>query len=186
MGMSRNYIWGRRQATCPRLECVNHRTETKDLVKMLVKLVKKCHYPQWNESFADMGMKGYLARKKLLFLKKHKKKSQIAVCKKHHNKDFYCWKHVLCSVETQVELSDQNDLCYIWGKRGEATWLEDIKQTVKDEGGNIMSWGCFATAGTGALYKTDSIMKTKHNMKILQRHIETSVRKLRLRCISVF
>uniref|UniRef100_A0A8C7QJK7 Sorting nexin n=1 Tax=Oncorhynchus mykiss TaxID=8022 RepID=A0A8C7QJK7_ONCMY len=45
-----------------------------------------------------------------------------------------------------------------------------------------MLWGCFAAGGTGALHKTDSIMR----VDVLKQHLKTSVRKLKLGCKWVF
>ena len=42
-----------------------------------------------------------------------------------------------------------------------------------------MLWGCFATAGTGALHKIDGIMR-KYNVYIMKQHLKTSVRKLKI------
>uniref|UniRef100_A0AAZ3RJ00 PX domain-containing protein n=1 Tax=Oncorhynchus tshawytscha TaxID=74940 RepID=A0AAZ3RJ00_ONCTS len=41
-----------------------------------------------------------------------------------------------------------------------------------------MLWGCFAPGGTGALHKTDGIMR----VDVLKQHLKTSVRKLTLGC----
>ena len=43
-----------------------------------------------------------------------------------------------------------------------------------------MLWGCFAAGGTGALHKIDGIMREENYVDILQQHLKTSVRKLKL------
>ena len=79
-----------------------------------------------------------------------------------------------------MELFGNNDHRYIWRKKGEAGRPENTIPTVKHEGGNIMLWGCFAAAGTGALYKIDGIMKKEHYLEILRQHLKSSARKQKL------
>ena len=43
-----------------------------------------------------------------------------------------------------------------------------------------MLWGCFDAGGTGALHKTDGIMRNEIHVDILKQHLKTSVRKLKL------
>ena len=43
-----------------------------------------------------------------------------------------------------------------------------------------MLWGCFAAGGTGALHKTNGIMRQENDVDILKQHLKTSVRKLKL------
>ena len=52
--------------------------------------------------------------------------------------------------------------------------------TVKQEGGSIMLWVCFAEGGTGALHKIDGIIREENYVDILKQHLKTSVRKLKL------
>ena len=46
--------------------------------------------------------------------------------------------------------------------------------------GSIMLWRCFAAGVTGALHKTDGIMREGNYVDILKQHLKTSVRKLKL------
>jgi hypothetical protein len=43
--------------------------------------------------------------------------------------------------------------------------------------GSSMLWGCFAAGETGALHKTDGIMRVENYVDILKQHLKTSVRK---------
>ena len=43
-----------------------------------------------------------------------------------------------------------------------------------------MLWGCFAAGGTGTLHKIDGIMREGNYVDILNQHLKTSVRKLKL------
>ena len=63
---------------------------------------------------------------------------------------------------------------------------EDTIPTVKQRGGSIMLWGCFAAGGTGALHKIDGILRRENDVDILKQHLKTSVRKLKLVLKGVF
>ena len=56
----------------------------------------------------------------------------------------------------------------------------NIIPSVKNRGGSMMLWGCFAAGGTGALHKIDVIMRREKYVDILKQHLKTSVRKLKL------
>ena len=71
------------------------------------------------------------------------------------------------------------------GKRGRLKPKNTI-QTMKQSGGSIMLWGCFAAGGTGALHKIDGIMRRDNYVDILKQHLKSSVRKLNLGCKWVF
>jgi hypothetical protein len=50
-------------------------------------------------------------------------------------------------------------------EKGDACKLKNTIPTVKDMGGSIMFWGCFAAGGTGGLHKIDGNTR-KGNMWI--------------------
>jgi hypothetical protein len=52
---------------------------------------------------------------------------------------------------------------------------------MKHSGGSIMLWGCFAAGGTGALHKTDGIMRQEKYVAILKHNLNISeYQKLKL------
>ena len=63
---------------------------------------------------------------------------------------------------------------------------EDHHPNVKNRGGSIMFWGCFAAGETGALHNIDGIMRKQNYVDILKQHLKTSVRKLKRSCKWVF
>ena len=102
-------------------------------------------------------LKGRSARKPLL--QNRHKKARLRIANAHRDKDRTFWRNVLWSDETKIELFGHNDHCYVWRYKGEDCKPQNTIPTVKQRGGSIMLWGCFAAGGTGALHKIDGLMR---------------------------
>lgn len=87
---------------------------------------------------------------------------------------------MLWSDETKIELFGINTKKYVWRKDGSAHEPRNTIPTVKHGGGNMMLWGSFSSAGTGALVRIDGIMDSKKYIQILEQNLEASARKLGL------
>ena len=90
------------------------------------------------------------------------------------------WQNVLWSDETKMELFGLNAKRYVWHKPNTAHHPKNTIPTVKHGGGSIMLLGCFSSAGTGALVRTEGKMVGANYRKIIEENLLTSARKLKL------
>ena len=56
------------------------------------------------------------------------------------------WQNILCTDKTTVELFGRNTQNYGWRKKGTAHQHKNLIPNVKNGGGSIMVWGCFAAS----------------------------------------
>ncbi len=84
-------------------------------------------------------------------------------------------------IRQKVELFERCVSRYIWHKTITAFHKNNIIPTVKDGGGSVMVWGCFAASGPGWLAIIDGIMNSALNQKILKEKVQPSVCDLKLK-----
>uniref|UniRef100_A0AAZ3PP18 Transposase n=1 Tax=Oncorhynchus tshawytscha TaxID=74940 RepID=A0AAZ3PP18_ONCTS len=159
-----SYCSGRRCILSPRDERtllrkveINPRATAKDLVKMLEETGTKVSISTVKQVLYRHNLKGHSARKKPQLQNRHKVRLRFATA--HGDKDHTFWRNVFWSDETKIELFGHNDHRYVWRKKGEACKPKNTIPTLKNGGGSIMLWRCFAAGGTGALHKIDGIMR---------------------------
>ncbi len=91
--------------------------------------------------------------------------------KTHYKSPKSIWENVLWSDENKVELFGYNSKRYVWHKNNTAHHQRNTIPTVKHGGGSIMLWGCFSSAGTGALVKVEGIMNSSIYQSILAQNL---------------
>ncbi len=96
------------------------------------------------------------------------------------------WENVLWSDETKFELFGHNSKRYVWHKNNTAHHQNNTIPTVMHGGGSITLWGCFSSAGTGALVRVEGIMNRSKYQSILAQNLQASARKLKLKRNVIF
>ena len=101
---------------------------------------------------------------------------------KRHVKDSESMRqNVLWSDETKIELFGLNAKRYVWQKPSSAHYPSNTIPTMKHDGGSIMLWRCFSTAGTGRPARIEGTMNGAKYCEILQENLLQSAKDLRLR-----
>src|SRR4029434_5710554 len=72
------------------------------------------------------------------------------------------------------------DQRYVWRKKNEAYAEKNTLPTVKNGGGSVVLWGCFAASGTGNLQRAEGTMDSVKYQEILGKNVMPSVMKLKL------
>ena len=99
--------------------------------------------------------------------------------KRHVGDSPNIWKKVLWSDETKIEFFGHHGKHYGWRKPNIYYHPEYIL-TVKHDGGSIMLWGCFSSAGTWKLVRFEGMMDGTKYREILEGNLFQSSRELRL------
>lgn len=131
------------------------------------------------------GLWGRVARRKPYLTKKNIQ-ARLKFAKTHLKSPKCMWENVLWSDETKVELFGHNSKRYVWRKTNTAHHPNNTIPTVKHGGGSIMLWGCFSSAGTGALVRVEGIMNSSKYQSVLAQNLRPSVRKLKMKRNFIF
>ena len=86
----------------------------------------------------ESGLHGQIAAKKPL-LKDTNNKKRLTKAKKHEQWTIDCWKSVLCSDESKLEIFGSNRCVFVRRRVGEQV----ISACVKHGGGGVMVYWCF-------------------------------------------
>uniref|UniRef100_A0AAY5KS16 Transposase Tc1-like domain-containing protein n=1 Tax=Esox lucius TaxID=8010 RepID=A0AAY5KS16_ESOLU len=114
------------------------------------------------------GLWGRVGRRKP-FLTKKNTQARLKFAKTNIKSPKSTWENVLWSDETKVEFFGYNCKRYVWCKNNTAHHPKNTIPTVKHGGGSIMLWGCFSSAGTGALVRVEGIMNSSKYQAILHK-----------------
>ncbi|MCJ8729688.1 hypothetical protein PDJAM_G00109390 [Pangasius djambal] len=126
------------------------------------------------------GLWGRVARQKP-FLTKKNIQDRLNFARAHLKSPKSMWENVLWS-----EPFGHNSKRYVWRKKNTAHHQKNTIPTVKHGGGSIMLWGCFSSAGTGALVKVEEIMNSSKYQSILAQNFQASARKLEMKKNFIF
>lgn len=151
------------------------------LQKCCLKLVKECHYPQGNSlSCTDMSWKAAQPGRSH-YCKSNIKKPDYSL-EMHTGTETLIFGDISCGL-MKLKWNCLARMTIVWRKKGEAC---NTIPAVKYGGCSIMLSRSFAAGGTGALHKTDYIMRKEHYMEIFKEHLKTSVTTLKIGCKWVF
>ena len=104
----------------------------------------------------------------------------MVFAKKHVGDSTNIWKKVFWLDETKIDLFGHQGKRYVWHKPNTSHLPENSIPTVKHDGGSIMLWVCFSSAGTGKLVRIEGMMDGAKYGEILEGNLFQSSRDLRL------
>lgn len=157
----------------------NPRLTSKELQQDLVRAGTDVSVWTVRRALRTEGFHARTPRRTPLLRDRHKK-SRLQYAQNNLDKPQKFWDTVLWTDETKLELFGPMDQRYVWRKKNTAYEEKNTLPTVKHGGGSIMLWGCFASSGTGNLYRVNGIMDSTQYQDILGKNVAPSVRKLKL------
>lgn len=120
---------------------------------------------------------GRVARKKP-FISKRNRQKRLKFAKEHVNKPDEFWDSIIWSDESKFNMFGSDGKKMVWRHPGEEYKPECLNPTVKHGGGNVLVWGCMASAGIGYLHFIEGIMDSAMYEDILNKYMLPSAKKL--------
>lgn len=87
---------------------------------------------------------------------------------------------IIFSDECKFNLFHSDGMVFVHRKRGERLFPENVKKTIKHEGGNVMVWGCISSKGVGNLEIIDYTMDAARYKQLLANNLKQSAAKMGL------
>lgn len=115
------------------------------------------------------GLRGRVAVKKPLLRAIHKEK-RLEWAKQHEHWTVEQWKSVLWTDESKFQIFGSNRRVFVRRRSHERVSESCLVSSVKQGGGNVLVWGCFAGTVVGDLVKIDGIMRKDQYLQILRDH----------------
>ena len=131
------------------------------------------------------GLTRRVAAKKPL-LRKVNKVKRLQWARKHANWTISQWKTVVWSDESKFELFGNKRRIFVRRHHNERYVPQCIVPTVKDGGGSIMIWDCFAGHKIGDLIRVRGIMKKEQYREISENYTVPSAHRMVVRRQPVF
>ncbi len=117
-------------------------------------------------NLAEIGLKGYVRRKKPYLSPMHRRKRKMwAEHKLEWGKEE--WDRVVFSDESKFNLFGSDGRQYCRRRKGEELLERNVQKVVKYGGGNVMVWGCITANGPGRLHRVEGKMDAKQYCDIL-------------------
>ena len=126
------------------------------------------------------GYNGRAARKKP-YISEVNRRKRLQFAKEYVDMNKNCWKDVLFSDETKINVFGSDGKVTVWHKANEDLKIKNLRPTVKHGGGNVMVWGCISSTGVGEMAFIDCTMKQEDYLKILKDNLHKSAENLGVR-----
>lgn len=96
-------------------------------------------------------------------VKANQEKARLNFATLHSHKPQSFWENILWTDETKHELFGKAHPFYVQRCKNKAYQGKNTIPTMKQGGGSVMFWGCFAASGTGCLESVLRTMKSQDN-----------------------
>jgi transposase len=115
------------------------------------------------------------AKKKKPAISEKNRKERLAFAKSHRDWTVADWKTVVFSDETKINRFGSDGRSWSWFREGESLQPRNVLQTSKNQGGNLMIWGCITSKGPGYLADIEGIMDQHLYKRILEGELHDTI-----------